>query len=131
MTKSHTANRLGIDNTPDLLAIDNLKSLCKNVLEPVRLHYNIPIIPSSGFRCLELNRAIGSKDTSQHILGEAVDFEVAGRTNLEVYNWIRENLDFDQLILEFYTPTVVDSGWVHCSYKTPSSRNRKDSFIYG
>ena len=80
---------------------------------------------SSGFRCLKLNRAVGSKDTSQHVLGEAADFEVLGVDNLQTAIYIRDNLDIDQLILEFYTPGDPKSGWIHCSFRR-HGENRKD-----
>ena len=78
LTKSSTAERQGIANDPSEAEIENLILVCDNILEPVRNHYGIPFIPNSGFRCLELNRAIGSSDKSQHTMGKAVDFEVPG-----------------------------------------------------
>lgn len=116
LTKSSTAKRLGIDNTPNNEVIHALRQTALNILQPVRNHFGIPFSPSSGYRSLELNRAIGSKDTSQHPKGEAVDFELPGVPNYELAKWIDENLRFDQLILEFYTPGVPNSGWIHCSY---------------
>jgi zinc D-Ala-D-Ala carboxypeptidase len=86
------------------------------ILEPVRNHYDTPFVPNSGFRCLELNRAIGSSDTSQHTTGEAVDFEVPGVPNKDLALWVKDNCKFDQLILEFYKDDDPASGWVHCSY---------------
>jgi len=122
LTKSQTAERLGIDNTPGEAEIDHLKRVCAEILEPVRAHFGIAFSPSSGFRCLELNRAIGSKDTSQHILGQAVDFEVPGLANPAVAEWISDNLSYDQLILEFYKPGIPNSGWVHCSVRPDGNR---------
>lgn len=125
MIKSPTADRLGIDNTPSNGGItDCLTLVAEKILEPVRAHYGVPIIPSSGYRCLALNRAVGSKDTSQHIMGQAVDFEVPGTPNLSVAKWIRDNMEFDQLILEFYRSGEPNTGWVHCSYR--DGRNRKE-----
>lgn len=124
LIKSPEAERLGIDNTPPQEVIDKLRLVAENILQPVRDHFMIPFIPSSGYRCLELNRAIGSKDNSQHIKGEAVDFEIGGITNLELYFWIRDNLKFDQLILEYYKKNVPNSGWVHCSYKKDGNRQQ-------
>ena len=106
----------GIDNTPTSDVVENLKNLCTKVLQPVRDHFHKPITPHSGYRSLEVNRQIGSKDTSQHILGEAVDFEIKGLDNYDVACWIRDNLDFDQLILEYHVPGDPSSGWVHVSY---------------
>jgi len=123
LTKSATALRHGIDNTPNPAQIENLRLLCEKVLEPVRANYHRSMTPSSGFRCLELNRRIGSKDSSQHTRGEAVDFEVAGVDNLDLFNWIRDNLKYDQLILEFYKPGIPSSGWCHVSYKRTGNRN--------
>lgn len=112
----------GIDNTPTSVEVDNLKNLCKYVLQPVRDHFHKPITPNSGYRSLEVNRVIGSKDTSQHIKGEAVDFEIKGLDNYDVAVWIRDNLDFDQLILEYYVPGDPSSGWVHVSLTTGTNR---------
>lgn len=120
MTKSSTAERQGIANEPSESEIENLTLVCDNILEPVRNHYGIPFIPNSGFRCLELNRAIGSSDKSQHTMGKAVDFEVPGISNKEVALWVKENCEYDQLILEFYKEGQPASGWVHCSYDADS-----------
>jgi zinc D-Ala-D-Ala carboxypeptidase len=97
--------------------------LCENVLEPVRQHFGKSFSPSSGFRSEELCVKIGSKTTSQHAKGEAVDFEIPGVDNKELAYWIVDNLDFDQLILEYYKPGVPDSGWVHVSFKGEGNRN--------
>tara|TARA_B100000029_G_scaffold279604_2_gene273785 strand:- start:4557 stop:5009 length:453 start_codon:yes stop_codon:yes gene_type:complete len=119
MIKSQTALRKGIDNTPEPEHIANMKAVCMNILEPVREFFGLPIIPSSGYRSKALCRAIGSSEESQHAKGEAVDFEVAGIDNYELARWIRDNLAFDQLILEYYSGG--NSGWVHCSY-VPNGR---------
>jgi len=125
MCKSSTAARLGIDNVPtDQKIIDKLKAVCENILQPVRAHYGKPFIPNSGYRCLALNRAVHSKDSSQHRKGEAVDFELAHIPNEELAKWCRDNLDFDQLIFEFGSVTDGNAGWVHCSYVSPTE-NRK------
>lgn len=116
MIKSQTALRKGINNTPEQDEIDKLRALCENVLQPVRDHFGKPVTVNSGFRCLQLNRAIGSKDTSQHRKGEAADIEIAGVPNKELAEWIRDNLEFDQLILEFYSDDDPAAGWVHVSY---------------
>jgi len=104
--------------------MDNLAQLAGKILEPVRKQYGIPFSPSSGYRSIELNRAIGSKDTSQHTKGEAVDFEVPGVSNYELACWVRDNLEYDQLIREFGVPGDPSSGWVHVSLK--GSGNRKE-----
>ena len=129
LTKSSTAERRGIANEPDDEAVENLIMVCETILEPVREHYGIPFIPNSGFRCLELNRAIGSSDRSQHTTGEAVDFEVPGISNREVALWVKENCKFDQLILEFYKEGDPSSGWVHCSYVI-EGENRESAPIF-
>ena len=129
LTKSSTAARHGIDNTPNPAQIENLKLVCKNILEPVRANFHKSITPSSGFRSLELNRKIGSKDTSQHTKGEAVDFEIAGVDNKHLFDWIHNNLEFDQLILEFYKPEDPQSGWVHASWKRHG--NKQQTFEIG
>ena len=114
MTKSQTALRKGIDNTPDQTSIDNMAKLCTEILQPVRDHYGIPFTPRSGYRCPELCIAVGSNIKSQHAKGQAADFEVPTVSNMELAEWIRDNLEFDQLILEFYTGG--NTGWIHCSY---------------
>jgi len=114
LTKSQTALRKGIDNTPDQSAIDNMEKLCTAILQPVRDHFSIPFTPSSGYRSPELCIAVGSTIKSQHAKGQAADFEVPGVSNMELAEWIRDNLEFDQLILECYTGG--NTGWVHCSY---------------
>jgi len=129
LTKSSTAERRGIANEPDDEAVENLIMVCEMVLEPVREQYGIPFIPNSGFRCLELNRAIGSSDRSQHTTGEAVDFEVPSISNKEVALWVKENCKFDQLILEFYKEGDPASGWVHCSYVI-EGENRQTARIF-
>ena len=129
LTKSSTATRRGIDNDPDSTARENLIVLCSEILEPVREHYGVPFVPNSGFRCLELNRAIGSSDSSQHVTGNAVDFEVPGVDNKEVALCVKENCDFDQLILEFYKEGEPTSGWVHCSYDVDKD-HRKSARVF-
>lgn len=124
-TKSQTATRLGLKNQPSPEHIVRLEALCENVLEPVRVFFNIPFSPSSGYRSPELCKAIGSKPTSQHARGEAVDFEVPGLSNRDVAQWIVDNLDFDQLILEFYEEGDPNSGWIHVSY-VDGNKNRKE-----
>lgn len=102
LIKSQTATRHKIDNTPDATQIENLRRVCTEVLQRVRTHWAKPVKVSSGFRSAALNKLIGSSSTSQHTKGQAVDFEVPGVSNLDVATWIRDNLSFDQLILEFW-----------------------------
>jgi hypothetical protein len=116
LTKSDTATRLGIDNTPDDEAIDNLKMLCEKVLQPVRDHFGKSVTVNSGFRSSETNQATGGSKSSDHVKGQAADIEIAGVANADLAQWIMDNLDYTQLILEFYTQGIPDSGWVHVSY---------------
>ena len=127
ITKSQTALRLGLDNTPDNDALTSLAILCEQVLEPIRKHYSRPVIINSGYRAPAVNKAIGSKSTSQHCKGEAVDFEIPGVDNQEIYLYIGSggNIDFDQCILEHYYADDFSSGWVHISYRNPDD-NRRD-----
>lgn len=121
-TYSATARAHGLDNTPGNAVITALTNLCINILEPVRAHYRCPVKINSGYRSLKVNAAVGSKPTSQHVRGEAADFEVPGYANGEVALWIRKNLDFDQLILEAHRKGDPASGWVHCSWRPEKRR---------
>ncbi|MCZ4340194.1 D-Ala-D-Ala carboxypeptidase family metallohydrolase [Sphingomonadaceae bacterium G21617-S1] len=126
LTRSDTAARYAIRNVPDAAGIDKLRNLCQRVLEPVRAHYGRAVVVNSGYRSPALNAKIpGSSNTSQHTLCEAVDFEVPGIANGTVAAWVRDNLDFDQLILEAYTPGDPSSGWVHVSWRAAGRRGRK------
>ena len=122
-TKSQTATRRGIDNTPEGKHLEAAKALFENVVQPVRENFGLTVL-NSGYRGPELNEAVGGSSNSQHCKGEAADLECPGTSNYEVAKWIKDNLDFDQLILEFYTPGIPDSGWVHVSYTTDGP-NRK------
>ena len=129
LTKSQTATRKGIDNKPTLEHIENLTELCVQILEPTRRNFGKPMVITSGYRSEELCEAIGSKTTSVSMLrGEAADFEMFGVDNKELAKYIKNNLVFDQLILEFYNPDDPSSGWVHCSYS--KEENRKQSLLY-
>ena len=116
MTKSQTATRKDIDNEPGEEEIENLKQLCERVLQPVREHFGKAVRVNSGYRSPELNSAIGGSKTSDHCKGMAADIEITGVPNHELAEWIKDNCEFRQLILEFYTPGIPDSGWVHVSY---------------
>ena len=122
LTYSDTAVRLGIDNTPNDEILKNLQLVTQHILEEVRNYFDKPVKVTSGYRSEKLCLAIGSKPTSQHVLGQAVDFEVIGIPNQVVSDWIVNNLDFDQCILEFWNPNQYNSGWVHCSYKPSGNR---------
>jgi len=129
LTKSQTALRLNIDNTPNEQQVGELKALCENVLEPCRKQFKRAFVPSSGFRSKALCKAIGSKATSQHAKGQAADFEIRTIPNYDVACWIRDNLEFDQLILEFYDGKDPNSGWIHVSYRA-DGKNRKQCLTY-
>ena len=115
LIKSDTAIRKGIDNNPNVDQIEKLKALCENILQPVRDHFG-RVKVTSGYRSPELCSAIGSSVNSQHAKAEAADFECIGVDNAELADWINQNLPYDQLICEFYTPGEPNSGWIHCSY---------------
>lgn len=116
-TRSQTASRKGIDNIPDQEAIDNLQNLCYNCLQKIRDHFGKAIRISSGYRSPELNVAIGGSKTSSHCRGEAADFEIYGISNFKLAEWCMNNLEFDQLILE-YPGDDLNDGWIHISYKS-------------
>ena len=123
-TKSDTAIRLGIDNTPGTIARQNLETLCGEVLEPVRKYFGKPVRVTSGYRSLALNDAVGSKPTSDHVQGCAADIEITSVPNIEVATWIRDNLDYHQVILEFFRYDDANAGWVHVSYRKNGNRNQ-------
>jgi len=116
MVKSDTALRHDMDNTPGETEIENLKRLCEQVLQPVREHFKTGVKVNSGFRHPEVNAKVGGSKTSDHCKGQAADIEIPGIPNADLAAWIMDNLTYTQLILEFYTPGVPDSGWVHVSY---------------
>ena len=124
LTKSQTAERKGIDNTPSTEHQENLKSLCMAILQPVRDHFSRVVSISSGYRSPELCTAIGSKTTSQHAKGQAADFEIFGVSNKELADHIHYNLNYDQLILEYWNESDPNSGWVHCSYSEGNNRRQ-------
>lgn len=116
LSKSETALRLGLDNTPGDTETENLRLLCEKVLQPVRDHYGKGVKVNSAYRSPESNSAVGGSKTSDHCKGMAADIEIPGVANADLAQWIMDNLDYTQLILEFYTPGIPDSGWVHVSY---------------
>lgn len=116
LTVSDTATRLGLDNTPNETVIVNLKALAENILQPVREHYGKSIKVNSGYRAPEVNAAVGGSKTSDHCKGQAADIEINGIANGDLAKYIVENYKFTQVILEFYTQGIPDSGWVHVSY---------------
>ena len=124
LTKSQTAERKGIDNTPSPEHQENLRLLCEAVLQPVRDHFSRVVSVSSGYRSPELCEAIGSKSTSQHARGEAADFEIFGISNKVLADYINETLHYDQLILEYWNESDPNSGWVHCSFSEGNNRKQ-------
>jgi len=123
-TRSATALRLGIDNKPNEYQLQNMEMVAKKVFEPLREAVNAPIKINSFYRCEELNKAIGGSSKSQHCQGRAIDIDdIYGNvSNAYMYYYIKDNLDFDQLIWEFGTNDSPD--WVHVSYVGEDS-NRK------
>ena len=123
--KSNTATRLGIENLPDEQQIDNMKLVAEKIFQPLRKFVGGPIKINSFFRSPDLNRAIGGSSKSQHCLGLAMDLDdtFGHKTNAQMFEWIRENLDYDQMIWEFGSDK--NPAWVHVSYVSPEkNRNR-------
>lgn len=116
LTVSDTATRLGLDNTPNETVTANLKTLAEKILQPVREHYGKSVKVNSGYRAPEVNAAVGGSKTSDHCKGQAADIEINGVANGDLAKYIAENFKFTQVILEFYTQGIPDSGWVHVSY---------------
>jgi hypothetical protein len=127
LTRSDSAKRNGIDNNPTAEHLENFKLLAEKVFEPIRLHFGVPIHISSGYRSEALNKFIKGSSSSQHCKGEAIDIDMdgssSGVTNADVYNFIKDNLNFDQLIWEFGTDKNPD--WVHVSYTKDKNRKQK------
>jgi len=127
VTRSETAKRKGISNMPTTEHLENFKKLAENIFEPIRNHFNVPIHISSGYRSKALNESIGGAESSQHCSGEAIDIDMQGSsngiTNKMVFDYIKANLNFDQLIFEFGDSSNPD--WVHVSYETSGKPQRK------
>jgi zinc D-Ala-D-Ala carboxypeptidase len=127
VTRSETAKRKGISNMPIAEHIENFKKLAERIFEPIRSHFNVPIHISSGYRSKELNTAIGGSLTSQHCSGEAIDIDMDGSangvTNKMVFEYIKDNLEFDQMIWEFGNSEAPD--WVHVSYETTGKQRKQ------
>lgn len=129
LTVSPTAKKLGLPNTPTQEHIANMKYVCEKILEPVRAHFGKPVQINSSYRSPAVNKAVGGSKTSQHSNGEAVDFEIPGIPNKKLADWVADNLEFDQVILEFYNAKDgANSGWVHASIKR-NGQNRKQRLI--
>ena len=140
LTKSETALRFGMDNTPNDEQLANMVALCECVLQPIRDHFGKGVKVNSGFRDPEVNAKVGGSKTSDHCKGMAADIEIPGIANAELAKWIVDNLEFRQTILEFYTPGIPDSGWVHVSYNpgdnkkqvlTATKQNGKTAYLPG
>ena len=127
VTRSETAKRKGISNNPTAEHLENFKLLAENVFEKIRAHFGVPIHISSGYRSKELNDAIGGSQTSQHSKGQAIDIDMDGTpngvTNKMVFDFIKDNLEFDQLIWEFGTRENPD--WVHVSYESTGKQRKQ------
>jgi hypothetical protein len=125
VTRSETAKRRGVSNMPTEAHIANFKLLAEKVFQPIREHFGVPIHISSGYRSAALNKAIGGAASSQHCSGEAIDIDMDGTsvTNAAIFNYIKENLEFDQLIWEFGTDNNPD--WVHVSYESTGKQRKQ------
>ena len=123
MVKSATAERLNVDNSPSDIHLVNLTHLAIHILQPVRDQFGVITI-NSGYRSPALNAKVGGSKTSQHCNGQAADFESFSTPNPDLAKWIANNLEFDQLILEFYDGVNPNSGWVHCSYNLMGNRRK-------
>ena len=120
ITRSDTARRFGLDNTPDEESLKKIKLVCKKVFDKAREHFGVPLFVSSCYRSPEVNKLVKGKPNSQHLKGEAIDIDcdVFGKvTNQQLFEFIRDNLDFDQLLWEGGV-----HGWVHVSYKKTGNR---------
>ena len=127
VTRSETAKRKGISNEPTAEHLENFKKLAENIFEPIRNHFNVPIHISSGYRSKALNTSIGGSLTSQHCSGEAIDIDMDGSsngvTNKMVFDFIKANLNFDQMIWEFGNSSNPD--WVHVSYESTGKQRKQ------
>jgi hypothetical protein len=128
MTRSDMAKRKGVSNQPTEEHIANMIVLAEKIFQPIREHFGVPIYISSGYRSAALNKKIGGAKNSQHLTGEAIDIDMDGHphvSNVQVFNFIRNNLFFDQLIWEFGNDSAPD--WVHVSYS--SSGNQRGHIL--
>jgi len=123
--RSETAKRKGVSNMPTPEHIENFKLLATKIFQPIREHFAKPIHISSGYRSAALNKAIGGAASSQHCTGEAIDIDMDGTsiTNAQIFNYIKDNLIWDQLIWEFGTKDNPD--WVHVSYESTGKQRKQ------
>ena len=119
---SVTAEANRIDNRPNVKVVANLKALCENVLQPLRDNLGCAVIISSGFRCAELNKKVGGRPNSQHLLGEAADFVVPQRNLKDVFDYIKAHLPYDQLLFEYNSS---GDRWIHVSYRSDGKNRRQ------
>ena len=124
MTRSDTALRLDLPNTPSQEQITNMQELAFNVLQKIRDHFAKGVKVNSGFRHPDVNAKVGGSKTSDHCKGMAADIEIPGVANADLAQWIVDNCDFRQVILEFYTIGIPDSGWVHVSYNPADNKKQ-------
>ena len=127
--KSMTASRKGIKNKAGAGEIKSLGDLCYECLEPLRAHFDKSVTITSGYRSEALCEAIGSKKTSQHTKGQAADLEINGVPNIKIAYWLSNNVDYDQLILEYFDKDDPAGGWVHISYNEKGN-NRKQVLTF-
>jgi len=125
VTRSETAKRKGISNMPTPEHLENFKKLAENVFQPIREHFGVPIHISSGYRSAALNKAVGGSASSQHCTGEAIDIDMDGTdiTNAQIFHFVKDNLNFDQLIAEF--PVNGNPAWVHVSYESTGKQRKQ------
>ena len=125
VTRSETAKRRGISNMPTPEHIENFKKLAANIFQPIREHFGKPILISSGYRSAELNKAIGGSLSSQHSSGEAIDIDMDGTdiTNKQIFDYIKDNLNFDQTIAEY--PENGHIEWVHVPFAANRSQRKQ------
>jgi hypothetical protein len=125
VTRSETAKRKGISNMPTPEHLENFKKLAENVFQPIREHFGVPIHISSGYRSKALNTAVGGSLSSQHCTGEAIDIDMDGTsiTNKQVFDFVKEHVNFDQMIWEFGTDANPD--WVHVSFESTGKQRKQ------
>lgn len=128
-TRSEKAKALGVRNEPSILQIHHLSLLCTKVLEPLRVHFDKPVIITSGFRSAALNEAVGGSKTSQHLKGEAADINIKGIAMADIWQYIKDNLEFDQVIAEKISRKNPQAGWIHVSYRAGHNRKEAKSYI--
>lgn len=125
LVNSETAKINGINNNASIDVLNNLEALCKNVLQPLRDHFNKPIVITSGYRCKALNKLVGGVSNSQHTTGEAVDIVMLGENLKNVFNYIKHNLPYDQLLFE----KSKSGNWIHISYSKNNRHQSIDNYL--